>query len=132
MSEPKETMEQMAQQVRLALESKDLSTFGDLLDPDVHWGAPEATRPACQNRDQVLTWHQRGRESGTESHVSEIAVFGDHLLVTSILRGTEAAKKRGGSTLRWQVLTVHDGRIVDIVGFDDRSAAIARVERSTA
>ena len=43
------------------------------------------------------------------------------------LRGTEDAQERGGTALRYQVLTVRDGRIVDIVGFDDKTEALSYV-----
>jgi hypothetical protein len=119
-------VEGVAQQVRIAPEAADLSAFSDLLDPEVHWGAPDARRPACKNRDQVLAWYERGKESGARARVSEVAVFGDRILVGLTVRGTQSAKERGGMTLRWQVLTVRGGRIVDIVGFDDRRDAVAR------
>jgi ketosteroid isomerase-like protein len=125
MSEQREVMEAMAQQVRLALEAADLSAFSDLLDPDVHWGAPGARRPSCRNRDQVLAWYERGKESGTEAHVTEVVVLGDRLLVGLTVHGSQAASERGGAALRWQVLTVRGGRVIDIVGFDDRTDAVA-------
>jgi hypothetical protein len=33
--------------------------------------------------------------------------------------GSGAAEERGGAALRWQVLTVRQGRVAEIVGFDD-------------
>jgi ketosteroid isomerase-like protein len=127
------TMEVLAAQVRAALESGDVSAFAELLDPDVTWGAPDARVPSCRNRDQVLAWYQQGRESGTRATVSDVTVLGDTILVSLVVRATPAARERGGAALRWQVLTVRSGRIVDIVGFDDRSEALARAEppRST-
>jgi hypothetical protein len=129
--EQQEAMEAMAQQVRLALDAADVSAFSALLDPDVHWGAPDAVRPSCMNRDQVLAWYQRGRDSGTRASVSEVEVFGDRLLVSLVVRGNEAAVERGGAALRWQVLTVRSGRVIDIVGYDDRTDAVARANVST-
>jgi ketosteroid isomerase-like protein len=129
-SERQEAMESLARQVRVALESADVSAFSDLLDPDVHWGAPDARRPTCQNRDQVLAWYERGRESGTRASVSEVVVFGDRILVGLTVRGTQAANERGGAALRWQVLTVGGGRVVDIVAFEDRNDAVARANVS--
>jgi ketosteroid isomerase-like protein len=128
--EAQAAMEALAQQVGVALEAADLSAFSDLLDPDVHWGAPDARRPACKNRDQVIAWYQRGRESGTRAHVTEVVVLGDRILVGLTVRGTQEAKERGGAALRWQVLTVRGGRVVDIVGFDDRQDAVARTNVS--
>jgi ketosteroid isomerase-like protein len=124
MSEQRETMDALAQQVRVALEGSDLSAFRELLDPDVHWGAPGARHPSCQNRDQVLAWYRRGRESGVEARVSEVTVLEDRLLVSLAVRGSPAAEDRGGVSLRWQLLTVRGGRVVDIVGFDDRTDAL--------
>ena len=126
MSEQREAMEVIAQQVRIALEAADLSSFSDLLDPDVHWGPPDARRPTCKNRDQVLAWYERGKESGTRARVTEVVVLGDRLLVGLTVRGRQAPRERGGAALRWQVLTVQGGRVVDIVGFDDRRDAVAR------
>jgi ketosteroid isomerase-like protein len=120
------TMEELAAQVRGALESGDLSAFAELLDPDVTWGAPDARVPACRNRDQVLAWYQQGRKSGTRASVNDVTVLGDTILVALVVRASPAARRRGGAALRWQVLTVRNGRVVDIVGFDDRSEALAR------
>jgi ketosteroid isomerase-like protein len=122
-------MEALAQQVRVALESADLASFSHLLDPDVHWGAPDARRPSCRNRDQVLAWYERGRESGTRASVSEVVVFGDRILVGLTVRDTNEADEHR-ATLRWQVMTVRGGRVVDIVGFDDRADALARADVS--
>jgi hypothetical protein len=128
MSESHEAMARIAEQVRIALDAADVSAFSDLLDPDVHWGPPDARRPTCKNRDQVLTWYQRGRESGTRAQVTEAVVFGHQILVGLTVRGGQAARERGGAALRWQVLTVRGGRVIDIVGFDDRMDAVAQIE----
>jgi len=118
--------ESLAQQVRIALETADLSAFGDLLDPDATWGAPDDPSPACQNRRQVLSWYERGKESGVRAQVSEVAVLGDRILVGLRVKGTGATEESGGEAERWQVLTVRAGRVVDIVGFAERSDAVAR------
>jgi ketosteroid isomerase-like protein len=121
-----DAMESVARQVRTALESADLSAFADLLDPDVRWGAPDAKVPSCRNRAQVLAWYEKGRQAGTRATVTEVTVLGDQLVVGLAVGGTQATPARSGVALRWQVLTVRGGRIVDIVGFDDRSEAVAR------
>jgi hypothetical protein len=123
-------MEALAQQVRIALESADVSAFSGLLDPDVRWGAPDARRPSCRNRDQVLAWYQRGRESGRRASVTEVVVFGDRIFVGLIVRDPPSAEEPGGAAPRWQVLTVRAGRVVDIVGFDDRQDAVDRADVS--
>jgi len=103
----------------------DTSAFADLLDPNVTWGAPGARNPTCKNRNQVLNWYQRAQESGVQGSVFDVEVIGDRLLVSLTVRGTEGARERGGTAQRFQVLTVRGGRIVDIVGFDDKADALS-------
>ena len=119
-----EGMDELARQVRKALAAEDLSAFTGLLDADVTWGAPGARNPACKNRNQVLAWYQRGREAGVRGSVFNVEVLGDRLLVSMSVQGTDDAQARGGAALRYQVLTVREGRIVEIVGFDDKAEAL--------
>jgi len=114
----------VARQVRVALAAEDPVAFSHLLDPDVTWGAPGARNPSCKNRHQVLAWYERGREAGVRGSVFDVEVIGDRLLVSMTVRGTEEAQERGGTALRYQLFTVRDGRIVDIVGFDDKADAL--------
>ena len=118
-----ETMEETAALVRRALAAEDVEAFAELLDSAVTWGAPGATNPTCQSRDQVLAWYQRGRDAGVRGSVYDVEVRGERLLVSMSVRGTENAQQRGGAALRFQVLTVRSRRIVDIVGFDDKADA---------
>jgi hypothetical protein len=118
---------EMLEQIKAALESGDLSTIGDLLDPEVRWGAPGDRAPSCQNRRQVLAWYRRGRQAGARARVTEIAAHGHKILVGLQVLGTPEAERRGGEVERWQVLTVAGAHIVDIRGFDDRREADAAV-----
>jgi hypothetical protein len=53
-------------------------------------------------------------------------VADDSLLVGLSVVGNDDEAGQGGEALRWQVLTVAGGRIVDIRGFDDRDLAARR------
>lgn len=53
-------------------------------------------------------------------------MLGDRILVGLTVVGLQVATEGAGEARRWQVLTVRGGRVVDIVGFDDRSEATAR------
>ena len=121
------SMDEMAALVRQAIAAEDFMRFSDLLDPDVTWGAPGARNPSCKNRNQVLAWYQRGRDAGVRGSVYDVDILGERLLVSMSVRGTENAQERGGAALRFQVLTVRDGRIVEIVGFDDKAEALSYV-----
>jgi len=117
----------LAGQIAAALEAADLAAYRDLLDPAVTWGPPEQPRSGCRSRDQVLAWYARGREAGTRASVTETAVFGDKILVGLLVTGrSDAVGEPHGEERRWQVLTVRDGKVTEIVGFEDREQAMAQ------
>ena len=118
-----EATPQLARRVAAVLEAADLTALRDLLDPAVHWGPPGDPAPPCQNREQVLSWWRRARDSGARAHVAEALAFGDRILVG--LKVTATAAAADGEHDRWQVLTVRGGRVADITGFDDRAEAAA-------
>jgi ketosteroid isomerase-like protein len=120
-----ESIEKVAVELRIALESGDLASFSDLLAPNVTWGPPDAKSPTCQSKQQVLTWYERGRASGASTRVSEVVIVGNRVLVGLLVRGIARAREAGGQAARWQVFTMSDGLIVDIVGFDQKSEAVA-------
>ena len=118
---------ELSERVRSALQSGDLGVIRELLDPGARWGAPEGPYDAdCQNRDQVVAWWARARAAGARAVVTEVTAGPGALLVGLEVTGTAAAREAGGPAGRWQVLTVRDGRIADIRGFDDRAAAAKR------
>jgi hypothetical protein len=121
-------MEQIAGQVQAALQTADLTGYRQLLDPHVTWGAPDDTTSGCRNRDQVLAWYQRGRAKGVRADVFETVVLNDKILVGLSIFDDQASSESGGQTHRWQILTVKDGLVVDIRGFDERDTAISRLE----
>lgn len=119
-----DVIERLAGQIKLALEAADLDAYAELLDPRVRWGPPGDPAPPCQNRAQVLAWYRRGREAGTRARVTETLVSGHQILVGLTVTGHPAADTAGEAD-RWQVLTVRDGRVAVISGFDDRDEAAA-------
>lgn len=123
--EPQE-VEQLADRVRAALGSGDLTAIGRLLAPNARWGGLDVTEMDCQSRQAVLDWWRQGRDAGLRARVTEIVVGSGTLLVGLEVSGTTDAALGGARTMRWQVLTVESGQIVDIRGFDDRGAAALR------
>ena len=87
-------------------------------------GAPAGPHAAdCKNRDQVIAWWGSARAAGARAVVREVTAGAGTLLVGLEVTGTPTAREAGGAAERWQVLTLRDGRIVDIRGFADRAAA---------
>jgi hypothetical protein len=117
----------LAGRVRSALESGDLDAIRDLLGHSARWGAPEGPGGGdCQNRDQIIAWWTSARAAGAGAMVTEVTIGPGTLLVGLDVSGTQAAREAGGTTRRWQVLTVTGDRITDIRGFDNRTEAAAR------
>jgi hypothetical protein len=124
---PHGSVEALAERVRGALESADVSQFGELLDPNVRWGAPDDPRPSCQSRNDVLAWYGRGRAAGRRARVVDVQVRGDRILVhLSVLEGSPRDAPAVEHD-RWQILTCARGRVVDIRGFETREEALARL-----
>jgi hypothetical protein len=120
-----DAVQQIADQVKEALEAADLAGYAHLLDPDVHWGPADEPSFGCHNKGQVLSWYQRGRDAGVRARVTETIVCGDRILVGLRVAGAESTTE-AAATDRWQVLTVRGGKVVDIAGYDDRDEAAAR------
>jgi hypothetical protein len=112
----------LGEQVRVALDSADLTSFSHLMAPDVHWGPGDHSAVGCQNREEVVRWWQKGRDAGRRATVTEVVPGTGRLLVGLAVAGLPD-ELGGGTTRRWQVLTVSSGQITDIRGFDDRHAA---------
>lgn len=117
-----ESTAELAEKLRLALERSDLDALGELLDPDVHWGAPDVPLAQCTNRDQVLAWWRRAQHEGSSALVTEMISYERTILAGLRVRRPEAPTLE---VERWQVLTVADGQVVEILGFDERVQALA-------
>ena len=110
--------------MRAALDSADLEAFGDLLDPNVTWGAPGDPSPSCRNRRQVLDWYRQGRADGRRAQVLDVTSHRDKILLSMTVTSPRATADQARAD-RWQVLTIADGLIRDIRGYDLREDALA-------
>jgi ketosteroid isomerase-like protein len=117
----------LAERLRVALEGGDSPLLADLLDPDVRWGAPGDPSPPCQNRQQVLEWYRGGRAAGRVGTVTGVVATGAKILVAMTVT-TEGGPATNEAS-RWLVLTVANGRITDIRGYDDHEDAVAAAGR---
>lgn len=120
------TLTELAGRVTAALTAGDLEGYRDLLAPDARWGPADEPDWGCHGRNEILRWFGSSRDKGMAARVDEVVVGHDCLLVGLTVSGTPGALEAGGTTPRWQVLAVRDGRIVDIRGFDNRSDAAGR------
>ena len=120
--------------LKRALEAGDLDRYSGLLAPDVRWGPPGDASSLCQSRRRVLEWYRRGHEQGRRARNVEVTPNGNKLLVSmqvssSGLGGTDPSGM-GRWVDRWQVLSVDNGRITDIRGYELRDDAVAALGTS--
>ncbi len=128
MSNEPETIDNIAASIRTAINGGDLRPFRDVLHPNVTWSAPEDASPTCQSDDQVLAWFTRGRTSGTRARVTETVIWHDRILLGLIVTDAKVARELVGKANRWQIYTVRNGMVTEIVGFETREAAFAHAE----
>jgi ketosteroid isomerase-like protein len=113
-------MESLAARVRNAMETIDLATMAELLAPDARWGAPEQDVPTCRSAKEILSWYDVARESGMRAEITRVVVVGDNIVVGLKLIGADSTST---NRTRWQVLSVDDGRIAEIRGYETRADA---------
>ncbi len=102
----------VARQLRVAYENRDLDLLTALLHPDVRWTG------LCTNSTQVIDWYRRLIAEGAVPTVRGIEVDGDTVhMRLSVLRPAQGA--RPAPQLVCQVFTIDDGRIIDIDGHPD-------------
>jgi ketosteroid isomerase-like protein len=123
MADDAEALGAVATRVVAAWQAADLAAISALLDPQVRWGPPGDPSPPCRSREQVLSWYRRGRSFGARATVAQTAVCGDRILLALKVTGRGDAGTGSRPEDHWQVLTVRNGLITEIVGFDDGDEA---------
>ena len=107
--------ELVATRSRAALEARDLSALGALLDQDVRWGGPEDTPETCHSRADVLSRLARQLAAGVETQVNEV-VPGDEAILLGLQVKRPVQGGYGRERSIHQVLSVRDRLMVDIRG----------------
>jgi ketosteroid isomerase-like protein len=115
----------LAERVRAALGSGDVGAWRGLLTPDAKWGAPDDPNPSCHSAEEVIAWWNLARERGVRATVTEV-VPGRGTILVGVKVGGRDGDDPGAESDRWQVLTVRDGLIAEIRGYDEREVAAAR------
>jgi ketosteroid isomerase-like protein len=118
-------MESLAQRVRYAMEAIDLATMEELLAPDARWGAPEQDVPTCRDAKEILSWYELAQANGVSADVTEVVVVGENIVVGLKIHTNPKTKTKTKTNVntRWQVLSVRDGRIAEIRGYETRGDA---------
>jgi ketosteroid isomerase-like protein len=118
-------MKMLATRVREAMQSADLGAMSELLAPDARWGAPEQTVPTCRNAQEILSWFEVARDNGVRADVTAADVVGERIVVALKIHANPSTAKRSKEQVRWQVMSVRDGRVSEIRGYEKRRDATA-------
>ncbi len=116
-------MEMLAQRVRNAMEAIDLATMAELLAPNAKWGAPEQEVPMCQNAHEILSWYDLAQAEGVRAEIKEVVVVGESLVIGLKVLANKDVDPKAKNRTRWQVMSVRDGRIAEIRGYETRGEA---------
>ena len=107
-----------------AITRGDYDAIARLLDPDVKWHAGDPTAEfACKNRGQALRFMRRPERRGPGELV-EVLDAGDDRVVVVTRRDSEDGES---PVLGANVTTFRDGKVVEMVHYPDRAAALAAV-----
>lgn len=120
---PHQTMETLVVEIRQAMETADLEVMGELLAPDARWGAPEQDVPTCRNAKQILAWYEIARDNGLRAEVMDTVIIAHNIVVGFKVLATRDGTSPSGDALRWQVLSVTDGQVAEIRGYETRRDA---------
>lgn len=100
----------------------DLETIGELLAPDVKWHGGDPSDPmACHDRVEALMYMQRARQRKAPPELVDVVGVGDNVVV--ILRPPPAGD--GPSALSANLSRFRDGKVVEMIHFDDPDAALS-------
>lgn len=115
--------DRLTDQVRTALETRDLDAFGALLSEDVRWGDDDHPR-RCRNRSDVLATFRRLMDEGAEADITELVAGTAGLLCGLVVKLSGAGHP--SERRLFHVYLVGDDRIIEIQPYEDRApAAIA-------
>jgi ketosteroid isomerase-like protein len=113
----------IARQGFAAIASGDFDAVSEFLDPDVKW---HGGNPAdgCQNRKQALTWlgGRGGRKAGPVPELVDVVEAGDRLVVIMQPAPSDEDPQPPRTA---NLATFRDGRVVEMVHYDDATEALA-------
>ncbi len=94
----------------------------ELFDPNVQWhGGDPTAEGACRTRDEALQFIRRARDAGQIGELVDLLDMGDQ--VVAVMR--PPTPPGAPSTLRANLTTFRDGRVVEMIAFESPEAAIA-------
>ena len=100
----------------------DLDAVAGFLDPDVKWHGGDPTGPgACRDRDQALNYMRHALEHRALPELVDVRDAGDKVVLVLRRPPGEDAEP----SLVANLTTFRDGKVIEMVHFDDLEDALA-------
>lgn len=115
-----EALDDMAAQIRVAFESRDMTSFGALLADDARWGDDDAPNK-CRSRAEVVETFQGLIDAGVSGEVMDLKTGPSGVLCHLRIHWPDAAGRTGRDEI-FHLYRIRDGRIIEIRPYDDRDA----------
>lgn len=112
-------MADIARHLQAAFADQDLELLASLLHPQVRWAN-------CGDRTEVLDWYRQALADVTSRTLDSVEVDRDAVILGVTISWRAEGARPAPPQRHYQVFTVADAEIVQIQGYPDRAAALAR------
>jgi ketosteroid isomerase-like protein len=115
----------------LAYDRGDLARMMEFVDPGLQWtyldpGLAEPATRVCHGREELERVLRRQAELGLRSELEEVVAAGDQVILVMHTPGLDQHSGRQAGDRTYDVVTVREGRIVELHACRDHSEARTR------
>ena len=121
MTDPLDDGSPIADQIRRAYSTRDLTVLAPLLADDVTWGDPGHPR-GCRSRSDVLATFSRLMSDGVDGEITELSQGSEGLLCGLAVQWPDEHQRSDDRAL-FHVYRLQEGLITRIERYDDRDSA---------
>jgi ketosteroid isomerase-like protein len=121
---------QLVRQTWAALADGDLGPLEAALAPDAKWRAVEDGPWNCESRTAILDVMRGNLERGLSGQVEEVLDMGQRAVVAFRPKEHAPGAWPLDNGIRYVVVSMHEGRVVELKGCADRKAALAYAKGS--
>jgi len=123
---PTQETVRIGEQLRDAINIRDIDTFRSLLSPDATWGDDPESDRYCHSRDQIIANYKRLLDDGVTGRVVETST-GPKGVACLLEVEWPDPENQGRGPRFYQVFLVTDRLVVHIEGHDQESVAQAAI-----
>ena len=109
----------------------DLSVLEGALDPDAKWRGVEDGPWICENRKMILKVMERNLHGGLVGRIEETVEVGGRIVVAFRPEQPRDDGRPLDQGIAYVVVTMHNGRVIELKGCADRAAAMTYAQTGT-